>query len=78
MSAFAPLFSKSWSVGKRTCRLDVPKAAPGQTLTVFLDWTPDAPARLTAAELVQYRKGRDAAIAAAAAELGIKIALVEI
>jgi hypothetical protein len=78
MTASAPLFSKSWTVGHRTCRLDVPKAAPGQATTVLMDWTPDVPTRLSRAELQQYREGRNAAIAQAAAELGVAIALVEI
>jgi hypothetical protein len=43
-----------------------------------MEWAPDLPGRLSAEEINQYRKGRNAALLDIARELGVRIALVDL
>ncbi len=78
MSAEAAALTRSWPVGERTCTLTVPKRKPGAVMSACVEWSPNPPARMTAAEWHEYRAGRNAAIAELAAELGINAAVVDL
>jgi hypothetical protein len=58
--------------------MTVPRPKSGQGVHVAVEWVPDVPGRLTAAELRQYRAGRDAVIADVAQTLGISVAVVDL
>ena len=68
---------RSFSVGLRTVTLSMQRPEVGKAVTMIVEWTPDAPCRLSSAEMRQYRTGRDAAIAELAERLGINAAVVE-
>jgi hypothetical protein len=78
MSAEAPLLSRSWKVGRYVATITIPKINPGVQLHATMDWQPTKPARLTGEELVQYRHGRDAALAEIAKTLRVNVAVVEV
>ena len=78
MSAEAAALSRSWPVGSRTCTLTVPKSKRGAVMSACVEWSPNPPARMNAAEWHQYRTGRNAAIAELAAVLGINAAVVDL
>lgn len=75
MSAEAA-FTRTWSVGARRATLSAPRRLtdPAQLL---IEWEPSRPDRLSADELSEYRRGRDAALAELAHELGASIAVVD-
>jgi hypothetical protein len=73
-----PAFVRSWTVGAFTASLSAPRPKPGQQQTAVIEWVPHQPTRLSSAELVQYRRGRDAALLELSAELGADVALVEL
>jgi len=77
MSAEAAALVRTWSVGSRTVTLTVQRARPGQMLSACIEWAPDEPQRLNAAELAEYRAGRNAALAELAREMGIRVAVLE-
>ncbi len=77
MSASAAILARSWPVGDRVCILTVPRPHAGKAQHACIEWSPSAPPALSADELQQYRRGRDAAVAALAAELRITVAVVE-
>jgi hypothetical protein len=78
MSATAAIETR-FPVGRRTCTLTLPAApAAGSPLAMAVEWAPDVPRRLSAAELGQYRRGRDSAVAAWAERTGVRVALVEV
>lgn len=77
MSASAAVLTRSWSVGRFTVTLTCPRPEAGASQVAAIEWAPHAPDRLTAAELRQYREGRDAAVAELAGALRLRIAVVE-
>lgn len=70
MSAESPVLIRTWRVGERTATLTVPNVHSGQTKAALIEWHPNTPAKLTADELAQYRRGRNAALAELTRELG--------
>lgn len=78
MGAEAAVFVRVWKVGDRSCRMTLPKPTVGRAVQVAVEWAPDQPTRLSAAELVEYRAGRDAAIAEVAQTLGITVGVVDL
>lgn len=72
-------FTRSWLVGCRTVTLTTPvRLLPGACLSAAMEWAPSTPERLTSAEWVQYRAGRNAAVCELAAALGVKVAVVDL
>lgn len=78
---FAPMnsdraLSRTFAVGTRyQCTLTLPLSSGVQSIVA--EWEPDVPAKLNDAELTDYRAGRDALIAEAAAVLGGKALVIE-
>jgi len=63
MAAKAPAFVRSWRVGEHhTVTLVVAALRPGTAVTARTTWSPPMPLQLTAAELAEFRRGRDAAL----------------
>lgn len=54
------------------------KSRPGAIMSPVVEWWPRFPKRLSADELLQYRRGRDEALAALSAEFGINVAAVNL
>ena len=77
MSAEAA-FVRSWQVGAFTVTLSMPKPRPGRAQSCLIEWAPDAPPSMSAAEWGQYRAGRNAALAELARELGSNVAVLEV
>lgn len=77
MSARGAAFVRWWPVGSRTCTATVSRPRAGQPVRMVIEWSPAVPGALNAAELIQYRAGRDAALADLARELGITATLLE-
>ena len=78
MSASAAILTRTWPVGCRTVTLTVPRPRKERPVCVSCEWSPSVPKALTAAEWIEYRAGRDAALAALAEELGGNVGLVEL
>ena len=78
MSAEAPAFARTWQVGRYMATLTVPQLKPGRVLNAVIEWSPDRPGRLTAAEWSEYRAGRNAAMAAMAEAMGIRAAVIDL
>ncbi len=78
MSASAALMTRSWQAGAYTCTLTVQRPKPGAVVACSVEWSPEMPRRLTEGELAQYRAGRNAALAAVSAGLGINAAVLEL
>ena len=67
---------ETFAVGERMCTLSLPLGASGLG-TMTVEWSPDAPRRLTDAERAEYRLGRHRLLQRAAGELGGSIVVVE-
>lgn len=78
VSATAALITQSWKVGQRTVTMTVPRPVPGQVLHVACEWDPDVPTRLTDAEWVEYRDGRQAALTEIAETLRINVGVLDV
>lgn len=78
MAAEKPLFTGTFPVGERTVTLTVSRGRKGGPGAMVVEWTADRPARLTPAELAEYRAGRDAALAELGHLLGGRVAVVEV
>lgn len=78
MSAEAPALTRSWPVGRRTCTLTVQRPTKGRPACAVVEWSPDAPSSLSAAEWTAYRAGRNRAAAELAAQLGGAAAVIEL
>ena len=78
MSAEAEIAVRTWKVGKYIVTLTMPRAKPGTVAASGVEWAPTTPVRLTAAELQEYRKGRNKALSSIARELGINAAVVDL
>jgi hypothetical protein len=77
MPAEAAAIVRTWPVGRRVVTLTCPPPRPGEVACIAVEWSPDAPRRLSATELRAYRRGRDAALAEVGAALGGPILIVE-
>lgn len=77
MSAEAPAIVRTWAVGAYRCTLTARRPRAGEVHSAALEWSPRAPTRLTCAERLEYRAGRDAAVADLARELGVTVAVVD-
>jgi hypothetical protein len=71
-------FTRTWRVGAWTVTLTSPPPVAGQARGAAIEWHPGPPPRLSGALLKQYRRGRDAALADLARDLGLSIAIVEV
>lgn len=83
MSATAAIVSRSWPVGDRTASLSVPRPEPGKPAhfpvgACVISWAPSPPTRLTPDEWRAYVRGRHAALADLAEELGIRVAVIDL
>jgi len=78
MSAEAAICVRTWTVGWRTCTLTMQRPKAGAVLHCSMEWAPDKPVRLSDAEIAEYRRGRNAALAEISLELGINAAVVEV
>lgn len=78
MSAEKAAMSRSWAVGRRVCTLTVPNTGRGELRSAVVEWAPETPHKLSAAEWVQYRAGRDAAVTALAQAMGIKAMVIDL
>lgn len=70
-------FVRSWEVGRYTATLSCPRPRPGQVQAAVIEWHPEIPQRLTAAEVEAYRAGRDAAMRDLARRMGGRAGVVE-
>lgn len=70
--------TRSWSVGPYRCTVTVTRPRPGAVVTHSLTWEPTQPRRLSAADIRQYRAGRDRALTEISRELGINAAVLEL
>lgn len=71
-------FTRTWRVGRYRATLSCPKLKPGNTAAACVEWEPEIPQRMTAAEAIKYRAGRNAALADLARELGGNVAVLEV
>lgn len=62
-------------VGRYTCAMRYPLPAGSGQLQA--EWQPEVPGKLTAAEIAQYRAGRDELLTEVARQTGLNIAVVE-
>lgn len=77
MSAEAAFLTRRFSVGAYTCTLTLPRPKPGSVMALAIEWSPTVPSKLTADDLQQYRRERNAALAEVARVLGGPVAVVE-
>lgn len=78
MTTESALISRTFAVGWRyRCTLTVPAPRVGAVACVVAEWEPGLPKRLSAAELADYRRGRDAIFAEAARRMGTPVVVVE-
>jgi hypothetical protein len=78
MSATAALLTQSWKVGSRVCTVSIPQPEQGRTVHLTIEWAPTMPKRLSRSELRQYRRGRNAALAAVGAHIGGPVMVLEV
>ena len=78
MTAETPALVHKFNVGTRTATITIQRPRVGGVVNMVVEWEPDAPVKLTPAELAQYRQGRDSAVAGLAAELNTKALVVEL
>lgn len=71
-------FTRSWRVGRYTATMSMPRPRPGAVLNALIEWSPEKPTHLSAAEWSQYRVGRNAAMAAMAEAMGINAAVIDL
>jgi len=70
--------STTFRVGRYTCSISLPmQSLSSGPLSIETHWLPETPARLTKAELLDYRRGRDALLAEAGRLLGGPILVAE-
>jgi hypothetical protein len=70
--------TRTWNVGRYTVTLSLRKPTAGQIASVAAEWSPGLPERLTEAEVAQYVRGRNEALAELAAELGVRSAVIDV
>ena len=78
MSAEAAIASRSWRVGRYECTLTVPRPRPGQVMHASMEWAPEQPRGLSDGEILEYRQGRNKALAEISFQLGINAAVLEL
>ena len=78
MTAETPAVVHSFKVGTRTATLTIQRPRVGSVVNMTVEWSPDAPPKLSPVELAQYRQGRNSAVATLAAELDVKALVVEL
>lgn len=79
MNAEAVALSVTFPVGRKyRVTVTMPQSRRGEIHSAVFDWEPDVPRRLTKAELQDYRRGRNAAVAELAARTGLRTLVVEI
>jgi len=71
-------FTRTWPVGKYVATLSMSRPSNGKAQCVLIEWSPEMPQRLGESEIAEYVRGRNAALADMAAELGLRVALVEV
>jgi hypothetical protein len=77
VSAETPLLSRTFEVGRYRATFILPRTArAGAASTLLVEWTPDRPRDLTAAEHAAYFIARDAFVREALALMGRGRALV--
>lgn len=76
--AEAAALVRTFRVGKRTCTITMQRPVRGAVSHMVVEWSPAVPRRLSKRELRQYRAGRDALVAEAAAALGGPALVVEV
>ncbi len=59
--ATSPVIVSTWSVGRYTITLSVPKLVKGAVQHSAMEWEPGLPTHMTKKMWRQYRAGRDAA-----------------
>jgi hypothetical protein len=77
-SARAPAFVRSFRIGRYTCTIAIPHCTPGGAVQMTRVWHPELRRPLTAAELRQYRAGRDAALRELSELIGMRTNMVEL
>lgn len=78
MSAEAAAGVRTWSVGRYTATLTIPRPRPGATLAASVEWLPEMPERLTEAEVAEYVRGRNQALLELSVELGLRAVVVDL
>jgi hypothetical protein len=78
MSAEAAIASRSWPAGRYTCTLTMQRPKAGALASCVIEWAPEPPKRLTAGELLEYRMGRNRALAEISAALGLNAAVIDL
>ena len=77
LSTPASLAIHQFRVGKYTCTLRVPVPQDGSIAGLNAEWSPGVPTRLSSADLRQWRRGRNEALAQVAARLGGPVVVLE-
>jgi len=67
LSAQAPALIRTWKVSRYTVTLTASTVQPGSLAAIAMEWSPELPERLTEAEIAEYVRGRNAALAELAA-----------
>ena len=71
--------STTFRVGRYTCSISMPIASlKTGAVRIETSWSPDTPSRLSAGELEEYRRGRDALLTEAARLLGGSVVVAEV
>jgi hypothetical protein len=77
MSAEAAALVRSFRVGSRICTMTFPRPEGGALLYMTTEWWPSVPRRLSAAQMREYRSGRDRALMELAGITGGNVLVVE-
>jgi hypothetical protein len=78
MSTEPAVSMRSWSAGRYTCTLTMRRPRPGDVVQTAIEWRPEQPRRLTDVEIVEYRAGRNKALAEMSRELGINTTVIDL
>lgn len=78
MSAETCVASRTWRTGPYTCTLTMQRPKPGAMVACSIEWLPEQPKRLSDAEIVAYRAGRNNALAEISRQLGMNAAVLEL
>ena len=78
MSATAAIAVRTWKAGRYTCTLTMQRPMPGSLAIACMEWAPEMPTRMTDDEMLEYRQGRNQALAAISAALGINAAVIKV
>lgn len=80
MSASAPIFERTWSVGKNfKVTLSVPPVTPGKPICATMEWDPCMPKKkLSKSEMDDYYAGRNMAMIDMSIQTGIKGMVIDL